>query len=62
MSLAHKVAQAAADLNRGDMTAACATVLAFIHEVKAQRSKSITRSLADILISQAQQVRSFLRC
>jgi len=61
-SLAHKVTQAMADLSRGNLSGTCATLTAFIYEVRAQRGKSISPSRTGDLISQAQQIRAALHC
>jgi hypothetical protein len=61
-SLADKVAQAQADLGSDDVPDTCATLNAFISELKAQKAKTITPALADDLIARAQRIEALLGC
>jgi hypothetical protein len=61
-SLADKVTQAQHYLNSNDVRSACSTLNAFVHEVRAQKGKTIKPLLADDLIARAQRIETLLRC
>jgi hypothetical protein len=61
-SLADKVSQAQADVAANNTEGGCGVLAAFIHEVNAQASKSISKSTAASLIPSATRIRAVLGC
>jgi hypothetical protein len=61
-SLAGKVAQAQASLDRGDLMGACATLSGFISEAKAQSGEKLTVAQASQLVAAATRIRAVLAC
>ena len=61
-SLIAKVRAARSAAQRGDVSAACGTMQAFINEVQAQKNKGLTFAQADALIKSANEIRGLLAC
>jgi outer membrane protein assembly factor BamB len=61
-SLADKVSQAQAYLSANDVADACATLNAFVNEVKAQTGRTIASGQAATLIATAQRIEAVLGC
>lgn len=61
-SLANKVQRAQASYIRADLSATCAMLAAFGHEVRAQRGKKLTASLADQLTTDSQAIMTAIGC
>lgn len=61
-SLADKVQEALNDVNAGDISGACGTLGAFIHEVNAQTGKKISAEKATELIDAVQPIEAILGC
>jgi hypothetical protein len=61
-SLADKIAQAIAYLNKNDITDTCSTLSAFINQVKAQTGKTIPASEAATMSADALQIKTLLGC
>ena len=61
-SLSGKLAQVQAYVAAGDITDACGTLGAFIHEVTSLSGRSITTAAAAQLIADAQRIEATLSC